>query len=138
MWFPRAVSRNARAQPPFAGGAAARLATHVRAYKRKRKLTGKQFVVGKSGPRRIFRNDIRRCGRAVQTSQCLRKGRKLLAGDPGFVLPFRQIRKARQRTVHRASHIAKCEALSQRIGRFDKRQRGKTGLVHDAVWVNHL
>ena len=129
---------DARTQAPFARGPAARLAPHVGAHKRKRQLAGKQFVVGKSGPGQVLRRDIRWRGRAVQTAQCLGEGRKLLARDPGLVLPFRQVRKACQCTVHRATHIAQRETLSQRIGRFDKRQRGEAGLVHDAVGMHHL
>ena len=129
---------DARAQAAFAGDAAAGLAAHVRAHQRERELAGEQFVIGKPRPGRALRRDVVRLGRAVQAAQRVGKCREALARNPGFVLPFRQVRQARERAVHRAPHIAERQPFGERIDRLDQRQFGKALLVHHAVGMHHL
>ena len=108
------------------------------AHQRKRELAGEQFIIGKPRPCRILRKDIVWLRWPVQMTQCRCKGGKPFARDPGFVLPFRQIRQTAQSAVHCAPDIAERQTFGERINRLDQRQRCKARLVHHAVGVNHL
>ena len=129
---------DARAQTPFAGRAAAGLPPHMRTHQRKRELPSEQLVIGKPRPRKTFRRDVVRLGRAVQIAQRGGEGGKALARDPRVVLPFRQIGQAGERAVHGAPHIAGGKAFGERIDRLDQRQVRKALLVYHAVGVHHL
>ena len=129
---------DARAQPPFAGAAAAGLPAHMRAHQRQRELAGEQFVIGKPCPSGTFRRDIARFGRPMQMAQRVGEARKLFARHPGFILPFRQIGEAGERCIHRAPHIAERQSFGERIDRLDQWQLGEAFLVHDPVGMHHL
>ncbi len=55
-----------RAHAAFAGGAASRLATHMRAHQSERQLAGKQFVEGEARRGQIFGKHVVRFRRPVQ------------------------------------------------------------------------
>ena len=85
------------AQQAFAGAAAAGLAALVRAHQRERELAGEQFVIGEPRPGRTFGQQVAGLGGAVQALERLGEAGKLVALEPGRILPFRQPRQLGQR-----------------------------------------
>src|SRR6478752_323722 len=84
--------QNSCTQAALAGAATSRLPAHVCTYQGKSELAGEQLIIGKSRPCWMLRKNIVWLRWPMQLPQCHCKGGKPFACDPGFVLPFRQIR----------------------------------------------
>ena len=74
----------------------------------------------------------------MQDAQRLDEGWKALACNPTCLLPFRQIRQARERGIGGFAHLVEAQPLGQRIDRFDQRQLRQIRLGDDAVGMHHL
>jgi hypothetical protein len=129
---------DARPQTALGRAAAAGAGAHVPAQQRQRQLARQQFVIGEPRPRRAFRHDVFGRLGPVQPAQRLGKSRIGVARQPGCVLPFRQVRKPRQRRVDRLAQLVRTQPLGQRIDRVEQRQAGKSFRVDDTVGMHHL
>ncbi len=70
--------------------------------------------------------------------QRVTEGDKIIAVEPGTVLPFRQRRKTFERCGREAGDHARGQALGQTVDRLDGRQPGHAPLVENPVRVDHL
>ena len=116
---------DALAQPAFRRAAVAGALAHLRANQRQRQLAGEQFVIGKPRPGRSGRLQIVRRLWPMDGMQRGGEIRIILAGEPGRILPFRQLRDALERAVHRLAHAERMQPFGQRIDRIEQRQLGE-------------
>ena len=110
----------------------------MRAHQRERQLTRQKLVVGKPRPGQSFRQQVDRLRRPVQDAQRLSEGREALACNPTGLLPFRQVRQARERGIGGFAHLVEAQPFGQRINRLDQRQLREIRLRDDAVGMHHL
>ena len=119
------------------GAAAQALADHG-----KRKLIGKQLVIGEPHPRRCGGFEIGGGLRRMHAAQRVGKARPGILLAPSLVDPFGQSGQARERLGDALAQAGVGEACGQRIDRLEQRQLCRAALRvvdrDDVVWVRHL
>ena len=103
-----------------------------------RELAGKQFVISEPRPRFAQRLEVRRLCGTMHATQRLCETRKILLREPCRVLPFGQIRNARERHVERLAELVRVQPFGHRVDRIDQRQRSKALGVDHALGMEHL
>ncbi len=110
----------------------------MRAQQSERELARQQFVVSEPRPRRAVGLDVFGRLRAMDLAERFGKARIVVALAPRRILPFRQIRQAIERRIHRFTHLERVQPFGERIDRIDQRQFCQAFGIDHAAGMQHL